>query len=611
MYRSIFTSAYLLLLLLFTFNLSAQCPTLVWEDNFDGTTLDNTKWTPQIGDGCDIGICGWGNNELQWYQAQNATVENGLLKITARRENVGGKNYTSSRLRTINKGDWKYGRFEASIKLPTGQGIWPAFWMLPTDNVYGGWPQSGEIDIMELIGREPSTVHGTIHFGQAWPNNSASGEEYMLHEGTFDDDFHEFAIEWEANEIRWYIDDYLYATKNRSDVSPQRWPFDQNFHFLLNVAVGGNWPGNPDGSTVFPQVMEVDYVRVYDMATPTLKGERAVANRAEGVRYTLDNVPDGATVLWTLPSDASFVTNNDGTQVTVDWGDTSGKLTAVVETACETTTIVLDVRVAPVKAKAFTFENFDDEARITKIFSSGQLIEVDNPAGNSINMSPKVGRYERDGSAQFDILVYEIEDLGNVSGYLSGDEDFVLDVYTDAPVGTQILLQLENSNLAQGDNYPRGRHSRFEAVTTTQNEWERLTFKLLDRPDGNISNTAVNQFVFLFASNTFTNNTFHFDNFDSYSSNVVSTKELQNAAAVLTISPNPTNGRLTIQNKSTLELVQFRLLDVSGRVVDSLKQRLMEGTSLDWDLSRLPSNSYILQVMDENNRWYNQFIITR
>jgi len=199
--------------------LFSQCPQIIWQDEFDGTTLDLSKWSYQTGDGCDISpdLCGWGNNELQWYQSQNAEVSDGTLKITAKRENSNGRNYTSARLRTIDQGDWTYGRFEARIKLPTGRGLWPAFWMLPTDEVYGGWPQSGEIDIMELIGSEPATVHGTIHFGQPWPNNRQSGESYKLHTGQFADDFHEFAVEWEPGEIRWYVDGYLYSSKTKSN----------------------------------------------------------------------------------------------------------------------------------------------------------------------------------------------------------------------------------------------------------------------------------------------------------------------------------------------------------------------------------------------------------
>ena len=239
--------------------------TLVWSDEFNGTALDAAKWSVQVGDGCDLGICGWGNNELQWYQADNIQVAGGLLTITARVEEAGGRDYTSARIRSLGKGDFLYGRIEARAKLPLGKGMWPAIWMLPTDEVYGGWAASGEIDIVELVGHEPTRVHGTLHYGGPAPANQNSGDHFDLSSGTFADDFHLFAVEWEEGEIRWYVDGALYQTQTswNSTAAPFPAPFDQNFHLLMNVAVGGNWPGNPDLTTPFPQTMEVDYVRVY------------------------------------------------------------------------------------------------------------------------------------------------------------------------------------------------------------------------------------------------------------------------------------------------------------------------------------------------------------
>lgn len=185
--------------------------------------------------------------------------------ISALRENYRGSRYTSARLVTKNKGDWLYGRFEIRAKLPYGQGIWPAIWMLPTDWEYGGWPISGEIDIMELVGHEPGTVYGTIHYGNP---HTYTGAHYSLPAGqTFADDYHVFALEWEPGEIRWYVDGYPYQTQTEWFTSSTKGvypaPFDKRFHLILNVAVGGVWPGYPDETTVFPQVMSVDYVRVY------------------------------------------------------------------------------------------------------------------------------------------------------------------------------------------------------------------------------------------------------------------------------------------------------------------------------------------------------------
>ncbi|MEM1182164.1 MAG: family 16 glycosylhydrolase [Acidobacteriota bacterium] len=252
---------------------SAQCVeidgcVLVWADEFDGTEVDLSKWTFQLGDGSEVGLPGgWGNNELQYYTADNATVAGGFLTITAREESVApGFDYTSTRMRSLGKGDWTYGRMEMRAKMPIGQGLWPAFWMLASDpSIYGVWAASGEIDIMEYIGSEPDRVFGTIHYGASFPGNVFSGTDTFLPSGTFADGFHDFAIEWEFGEIRWYLDGVEYASRDNwfSSGGPFPAPFDVDFHLLLNVAVGGNLPGNPDATTVFPQEMVVDYVRVY------------------------------------------------------------------------------------------------------------------------------------------------------------------------------------------------------------------------------------------------------------------------------------------------------------------------------------------------------------
>ncbi|MCC5941731.1 MAG: glycoside hydrolase family 16 protein [Balneolaceae bacterium] len=238
---------------------------LVWSDEFDDDELDMSKWSYQIGTGASEGLTGWGNNELQYYtdREENVFIEDGKLHIVAHREDYNGMRYTSGRLRTMNKGDWKYGRIEVRAKSPKGQGIWPAIWMLPTYNAYGGWPKSGEIDIMELVGHEPETIHGTVHFGPDWPHNRNIGTDVSLDEGTFADDFYTFSIEWKQNEIKWFLDDEHFFTVTPSDLSPDNYPFNEDFHLLINLAVGGFWPGNPDQTTEFPQSFIIDYVRVY------------------------------------------------------------------------------------------------------------------------------------------------------------------------------------------------------------------------------------------------------------------------------------------------------------------------------------------------------------
>jgi len=235
---------------------------LVWEDNFDGTSVNPAKWQFQVGTGCPS-LCGWGNNELQYYRSENATVAGGLLTITAKQQSFGGMAYTSSRLRSQGLADFTYGKIEMRAKLPIGRGLWPAFWMLPTNSPYGNWPVSGEIDIMEYVGQQPSQMFGTLHYGN--PNQIYSSSATSLASGTFNDDFHTFAIEWEPNRIRWLLDGVQYACKSNwiSSAAGYPAPFDKPFHMLLNLAVGGNLPGSPDGSTVFPQAFVIDWVRVW------------------------------------------------------------------------------------------------------------------------------------------------------------------------------------------------------------------------------------------------------------------------------------------------------------------------------------------------------------
>ena len=241
--------------------------TLVWSDEFDAAQLDPQAWFFESGDGSQYGIPGWGNNELQWYLPDSAELRDGRLVITARQQSSNGKDYTSARINTRDRFAFRYGRIEARIRLPGGQGLWPAFWLLPQDDVYGTWAASGEIDVMEAVnlgGAGGNTVHGTIHYGGQWPNNVFSGESYVVSTDATAD-FHVYALEWDETEIRWYVDDVMYASQNAwfTEFSPYPAPFDQNFYILMNVAVGGNWPGSPSGSTSFPVTMEVDWVRVY------------------------------------------------------------------------------------------------------------------------------------------------------------------------------------------------------------------------------------------------------------------------------------------------------------------------------------------------------------
>jgi beta-glucanase (GH16 family) len=239
---------------------------LVWSDEFDKAGApDASKWGYDMGDGCPDN-CGWGNNELEYYtnESKNVRVEGGNLIIEAHKEEKGGKPYTSTRIVSKGKGDWLYGRVEVKAKLPKGRGTWPAIWMLSTDWSYGGWPESGEIDIMEHVGFNPGVVHGTIHTEKYnHIKNTQIGEQVQVPD--FDQAFHIYAIEWTKDKIDFFIDTNLYLTINRNPSDDfNGWPFDKRFHLIMNLAVGGNWGGQKGvDESIWPQKLEIDYVRVY------------------------------------------------------------------------------------------------------------------------------------------------------------------------------------------------------------------------------------------------------------------------------------------------------------------------------------------------------------
>ncbi|TSA13537.1 MAG: glycosyl hydrolase family protein, partial [Comamonadaceae bacterium] len=297
---------------------------LVWSDEFaqaDGSSPNAAKWA------FDIGAGGWGNSELEYYTSRtnNARIEGGQLVIEAKQESYLGSSYTSARLKTQGKVAWAYGRIEARIKIPRSQGIWPAFWMLGTNITSVSWPNCGEIDIMENIGREPTLVHGTIH-GPGYSGGSGIGDSYSLPGNTnFADDFHIYALEWTTNQIKWFVDGLQYFSVNPASLpGGTAWVFTQPQFLLLNVAVGGSWPGNPDGTTIFPQRMTVDYVRVYAPTNLAACSTIALLNSGFESGGLANWTTYGNTIGNTLLGNISSLPVHDGTNVFKVYGQFSG-----------------------------------------------------------------------------------------------------------------------------------------------------------------------------------------------------------------------------------------------------------------------------------------------
>ena len=246
---------------------SNTTPKLVWADEFneDGT-VDANKWSYDIGDACELPCgCGWGNNELQYYtdRSKNSRVENGHLVVELHQEKMHKSDYTSARLVSKNKGDWKYGTFEIRAKVPRGLGVWSAIWMLPTENTYGGWPSSGEIDIMENVGYDPDTIVGSAHT-LSYHHSVGTHKNGTIHMKDLADDFHIYTLNWDKDQYTLSVDGKTYFTFENEETDYKAWPFDQRFHLILNIAYGGNWGGSKGiDPTSLPAQMLIDYVRVY------------------------------------------------------------------------------------------------------------------------------------------------------------------------------------------------------------------------------------------------------------------------------------------------------------------------------------------------------------
>lgn len=472
---------------------------LVWSDEFDGTSIDENKWTHEVN--CD----GGGNNESQCYtdSDENSFVADGILNIVALPAEEGAdKPYTSARLNTRYKADFKYGRIEMRAKLPAGQGSWPAFWMMPTDEVYGGWPRSGEIDILESVnlkamdadGNPEAYIHGTLHYGQEWPNNDSSGKAYKLPDGANPaDDFHTYAVEWQEGEIRWYMDDYLYATQRRSEVrynskgeatglSHRGWyaeyyeqgtgelttfwdnaPFDQEFYLILNFAVGGDWPSNVNELGIDADAFangntyEVDYVRVYQCASDPDTGKGCETIRP-GYESFDDALVEGAAPIPSPPStgiaqDLTIFDNTPNPNWPA-WDCCGGSTPALVEDADEGQVYEFSIGATPTVMGFISRELF-----------------ITDPEGQAqtFDASPMADT----GSVKFDLKITSLPNDASANWFVKLES---------AEGTTEVSVPLMSGYVGPGD---------IGNTSPRPNEWESFEFPLSALADGGLDLSAI------------------------------------------------------------------------------------------------------------------------
>lgn len=571
---------------------------LRWSDEFDGTVLDTNFWSYQIGNGCP-NLCGWGNNELQFYRQENVSVQDGVLKIIAKKETVGSNTYTSARIRTINKVDFASGRIEVRARIPVGRGYWPAIWFLPTENHYGIWPLSGEIDLMEAKGQEPQTIHGTIHYGAYTPNNRFTGNTYSINNGSFADSFHIYALRWTKDTIQWFVDDILYSTLTRNAVNPFWWPFDRNFHVIMNLAVGGNFLGNPDASTPDTASLQIDYIRVYqDLSDMFISGPDAIVRNEPNNAFYTQDLP-GATYLWQVPSGASIIGDATTYKANIDWGIKNDSIFVTITHLGNTKKIAKWVRAIPDTCEAI-IDNAENLRSIYWVGSSGTFSgSITNPAKDSINKSNSVNRYYRNASLAYDALFLKAMPIKSASAFELENFIFKMKVYTTAPIGTEINLNFENRARAAID-YPSGRRCVLQTKTTKSRAWEEVTFKFILKPDPATLDGTIDQLVLLFAPNTNSGDVYFFDDFTleekpckEFSSSIRNTFfNIENVH----VFPNPFYNTLSIT--ASFKINTYVLMDSQGKIIINVNDE----TDLINNLSDLLPGVYWLQLNGNEQR---------
>jgi len=544
-------------------------PQMVWHDEFN-TPGNLTQWKVYEGDGCNEGSgCGFGNAELQLYRALNAVVADTTLSLNTKYETVVNPvnnktyKYTSAKLMTKLTGSdslqtFLFGRIEARIKLSSAGGAWPGFWMLPDG---GGWPNTGEIDIMEAKHKNPTDVNGTIHYAYPAGVHQQSGAKF-LSGIDLSADYHVYAVEWSPYKIDWYVDNNLYVSQTPETTVGGSWPFDASkMYIILNVAVGG--PNTPYTGKIaptpadYPTSMKVDYVRVYKgIYNYAVYGKNAVYPNETYQDYRIDSIP-GATYSWTVPSGASIIAGQSTNVITVNWGSTEGNVTVNVTTpGCSQKTFSRKV----IMKKPLVADKLFDDFETTRIATYGPLTgtlqqAVANPLPGRVNTSTLVGKYTRNAASQYDNIYFGNMSVSNAMDFVQGKKKLLIDVYTTAPIGSEVDIQLENTSLSSVNPFPSGRHSKYVAYTTRQNSWETLEFNYTQTiANSGVDIFSIDKICLLPEPGKYTGSVYYFDNVRTIQQpsakwTVIASDTLENYDGVSKIGFDPTftSGAYTAQ----------------------------------------------------------------
>jgi beta-glucanase (GH16 family) len=482
------------------------CEVLVWADEFDGTALDTERWDIQTGTGTAYGLTAWGNNELQTYTADNLAVGDGLLRITALEQASGNSDYTSGRIRTAGLAAFAGGRIEARIRVPAGQGLWPAFWMLPEEARYGGWAVSGELDIMEVLGHDPGRLHCTVHYGGQYPCNSNTGESVTGPD--LSADFHTYGVQWGDGTITWLLDGVAVHTLDESGLGGRFWPFDRPFHLLLNLAVGGNWPGSPDASTPFPAELAVDWVRVWQSAEGSwVRGRSAVQAGALEETYAVPALPE-ASYAWTVTG-GELISGDGSSEVAVVWSgsDAAGEVRCTLTAAGCTAELSREIAIAQPEGECvFPLADFENDGGDRAAWSCGYGAIQVLPNGNSSPANPSARCLQFVGTPEGDDRVSFVTDAVSDAGALSsGTYAVAVDVFANAPAGTEVRVAAGR----QGVTAPA---CTFRAYTAAAYSWHTLYFTEPLGLPSSLNPSSINELTLRPAPGSPWTSTFLFDN---------------------------------------------------------------------------------------------------